>query len=185
MPRYVFIYYLKALQYFFAEYYCDELLRAMPAKAISNLTISSQSCTKNFTMSDLPPSSSPTFSKSCKVVNPTYAPILHPPTRFMSLASFYPFYLGEHSVRVCRAMHMIGTSTALGAGVYAIFCAAATLAVRLHHDLERSLPISLRPKFGTKEWLKLAIAIIIHGYAWAWVGHAFLEKNRPATFKVS
>jgi hypothetical protein len=136
-------------------------------------------------MSDLPPSSSPTLPKSCKIVNPAYAPIPHPPTRFMSFASFYPFYLGEHSVRVCRAMHMIGTSTALGVGVYAILCAAAALAVRLHRDLGHSLPISLRPKFGAKEWLKLAIATTIHGYVWAWVGHAFLEKNRPATFKVS
>ncbi|MGB8509413.1 MAG: DUF962 domain-containing protein, partial [Pyrinomonadaceae bacterium] len=33
---------------------------------------------------------------------------------------------------------------------------------------------------GRWRWLPLALAI---GYAFAWVGHFFVEHNRPATFK--
>lgn len=123
-------------------------------------------------------------SKTSDVANPEYAPILHPATRYTSFTAFYPFYLGEHSARANRIMHLIGTSNALGTGVYGILCAAAALAVRLRSDLEHRLPKRLRPMWGAKEWIRLAIAAIVQGYAWAWVGHALIERNRPATFKV-
>lgn len=118
------------------------------------------------------------------MANPTYTAVAHPATRFASFQEFYPFYLGEHAARANRIMHLTGTSIALSTGVYAAMCAIAALAARLRSDLGQSIPKSLRPLWGAKEWLKLAIAATIQGYAWAWIGHAFIERNRPATFKV-
>ena len=74
---------------------------------------------------------------------------------FTSFRAFYPYYLGEHRDRTCRRLHFVGTSFALGFIVLAI--------IR-----------------GEARWLLAALA---SGYAFAWVGHFFFEKNRPATFK--
>ena len=74
--------------------------------------------------------------------------------RFAGFAEFYPFYLSQHASRGCRRLHFAGTTLGLAAAVYA----AATLDLR---------------------WLLAGIAV---GYALAWVGHFFFEKNRPATF---
>lgn len=77
-------------------------------------------------------------------------------SQYSSFKDFYPFYLGEHSNLVCRRLHFIGTS-----GVVVI--AALVIA--------QVLPLV---------WLW---AIPVLGYGFAWVGHFFFEKNRPATFK--
>jgi hypothetical protein len=74
---------------------------------------------------------------------------------YRSLGEFYPFYLGEHSNRTCRRLHFVGTSVAL-----ALFVAA--IAAR-------------------NGWL--AAAALLQGYAFAWAGHFFFERNRPATFE--
>ena len=71
-----------------------------------------------------------------------------------SFRDFYPFYLSEHRNRTCRRLHFVGTSTGLA-------CALEALE-------------SLNPW-----WL---VAGLGAGYAFAWVGHFFFEKNRPATF---
>lgn len=75
-------------------------------------------------------------------------------TRFRSFAEFYPFYLGEHRNAACRRLHFIGSAIVLG-----------LLAVAL---LTRDA------------WWLLAMPLA--GYGFAWVGHFFFEKNRPATF---
>lgn len=72
----------------------------------------------------------------------------------MGLSEFYPRYLAEHSNRACRRLHFVGTSLGLAAALHAF----ATL------------------NFW---WLLAGLAA---GYAFAWVGHFFFEKNRPATF---
>ena len=74
---------------------------------------------------------------------------------FASFREFYAFYLGEHRDRTCRRLHFTGTSFALGFIVLAI--------------------VSSNP------WWFLAA--LLSGYAFAWIGHFFFEKNRPATFK--
>ena len=74
--------------------------------------------------------------------------------RFGSFHEFYPFYLGEHSHVTCRRLHFIGTSLAVAQWIVA--------AVRL------------------EPWLLLTG--LVTGYAFAWAGHFFFEKNRPATF---
>lgn len=73
---------------------------------------------------------------------------------YRSFGAFYPFYLSQHADRTCRRLHFLGTTLGLGA----IIAAVATL------------------NLG---WLAAGIAA---GYAAAWVGHFFFEKNRPATF---
>ena len=75
--------------------------------------------------------------------------------RFNSFAEFYPYYLSEHSNSTCRRLHFIGTSLV-------IFILALTI--------------------GKGAWL-LLIALPLAGYSFAWVGHFFFEKNRPATFQ--
>jgi hypothetical protein len=126
----------------------------------------------------------PVSLSSSSLANPTYKPVAHPARRFASFREFYPFYLGEHAARANRIMHLAGTSIALSTGVYAALCTVAALAAHLRSDLEHLIPKSLRPLWGAKEWLKLAITATVQGYAWAWVGHVLIEKNRPATFKV-
>jgi hypothetical protein len=75
--------------------------------------------------------------------------------RFNSFAEFYPYYLSEHSNSTCRRLHFIGTSLV-------IFILALTI--------------------GRGAW-GLLIALPLAGYSFAWVGHFFFEKNRPATFQ--
>src|SRR5579863_1886939 len=74
--------------------------------------------------------------------------------RYTTFKDFYPFYLGEHSNRACRRMHFIGSSLVL----LALLWVLAT---------GRLWGLALMPLFG---------------YGFAWMGHFFFEKNRPATF---
>ena len=75
--------------------------------------------------------------------------------RFASFREFYPFYLGEHAHPVSRRLHFIGS------------CGVLVL-----------LGVALWQRNG---WFVLAA--LVCGYAFAWVGHFFFEKNRPATFQ--
>jgi len=74
--------------------------------------------------------------------------------RFESFEAFWPYYLGEHKLIVCRALHYIGT------------VASAVLLVYL-------------TIFQIWAWLPMVLVV---GYGPAWIGHFFVEKNRPATF---
>lgn len=75
--------------------------------------------------------------------------------KYQSFAEFYPYYLSEHSLPICRALHYIGTSLGLMLAVYFFWNGQFAM-----------VPLALLP-----------------GYAFAWVGHFGFEKNRPATFK--
>ena len=76
-------------------------------------------------------------------------------SRFSSFREFYPFYLSEHSLRLTRRLHFVGSCGVL-----------ALLAVALWQRDPR--------------WLWAALPC---GYGFAWISHFFVEKNRPATFK--
>lgn len=78
-----------------------------------------------------------------------------PEERFASFEEFYPYYLSEHSNRICRSLHYIGSSVALGILLFALISSSY-----------RYIPLAL-----------------LSGYAFAWVGHFFFEHNRPATFR--
>lgn len=68
---------------------------------------------------------------------------------------FYQFYLTQHSNKACRIMHFVGTTLVL----FIIF-----LAVYLNDFF-------------------LWFFVPIVGYGFAWVGHFYFEKNKPAAFK--
>lgn len=74
---------------------------------------------------------------------------------FDRFADFYPYYLQEHRDSICRRLHFIGTSLVL--------LLLATALLSGHWRLLWILPLA--------------------GYTFAWVGHFFFERNRPATFK--
>jgi hypothetical protein len=73
---------------------------------------------------------------------------------FNSFAEFYPYYLSEHRNRTCRRLHVIGSGLGLALAIYGL--------ITLNF------------------WWLLALPLC--GYGFAWVGHFFFEKNRPATF---
>ncbi|WP_282371057.1 DUF962 domain-containing protein [Pseudomonas sp. PS02290] len=75
--------------------------------------------------------------------------------RFDRFADFYPYYLQEHRDSTCRRLHFIGTSLVILILAFAVLNASWTLL-----------------------WV-----LPLAGYTFAWVGHFFFEKNRPATFK--
>lgn len=75
--------------------------------------------------------------------------------RITSYRDFWPFYLKEHSNSVNRRLHFAGTTMALVLVVLSI----ATLQIGF------------------------LLAALLVGYGFAWFGHFFVEKNRPATFR--
>src|SRR5437660_10507108 len=77
-----------------------------------------------------------------------------PSAAYSRFADFYPFYLSQHSNRTCRRLHFAGTTL----GLLALLHALSTLEAG---------------------WILAGIAA---GYAFAWIGHYFFEKNHPATF---
>ncbi|MCE9600402.1 MAG: DUF962 domain-containing protein [Spirochaetia bacterium] len=74
---------------------------------------------------------------------------------YKTLREFWPFYLAEHKNAFNRTLHFIGST-----GVLVLL----------------GLAIYFR------DWRYL-VAMPLCGYGFAWVGHFFVEKNRPATFK--
>jgi len=75
--------------------------------------------------------------------------------RFESFEDFWPYYVGEHRDPLCRALHYVGTTLAIGT--------VATAALT-----------------ANPAWLLLTPVV---GYGPAWVGHFLIEGNVPATFK--
>ncbi len=71
-----------------------------------------------------------------------------------TFAEFYPFYLNQHSHPVSRVLHYIGTLLSTSLLLFSVF--------------------------NQQWWLLLLVPVA--GYSFAWVGHFFFEKNKPATF---
>jgi hypothetical protein len=77
------------------------------------------------------------------------------PQRIKSLKEFYPYYLSEHQNPTCRKLHFVGTGL-----VFIILFTSISMGNLL-----------------------LLLLIPLIGYGFAWVGHFFFEKNKPATFQ--
>ncbi len=75
-------------------------------------------------------------------------------SQFDSFKAFYPYYLAEHSNLICRRLHVVGS-------ILVVLLVGFTVL--------------------TQQWYWLWLVPVI-GYGFAWVGHFFFEKNRPATF---
>lgn len=74
--------------------------------------------------------------------------------KYKTFSSFYPYYLTEHSDASNRRLHFTGTALLIGCFVTGVV---------------------------TRRWWWFA-AIPVVGYGFAWIGHFFVEKNKPATF---
>ncbi|MCE2707014.1 MAG: Mpo1-like protein [Bacteroidota bacterium] len=74
--------------------------------------------------------------------------------KYTSLKEFYPYYLSEHQHPTSRILHFVGTGLV-------ILVLIGSLVFGLYYAL-------------------LGIPLI--GYGFAWIGHFFFEKNKPATF---
>ncbi|MEL7237524.1 MAG: DUF962 domain-containing protein [Planctomycetota bacterium] len=79
--------------------------------------------------------------------------------RFADFSEFWPFYLGEHLDPTNRVLHVGGT---VAVTLLAIFAVVGGLI------------------WTWPFWLLIAVPVV--GYGPAWVGHFFIEKNRPASF---
>ncbi|RUO20862.1 DUF962 domain-containing protein [Aliidiomarina iranensis] len=77
------------------------------------------------------------------------------PEKFSSFKEFYPYYLQEHKNRTSRRLHVIGSVLVL---------------------------VIIATAIASSNWALLWLVPLV-GYGFAWVGHFFFEKNKPATFK--
>ena len=70
--------------------------------------------------------------------------------QYKSFAEFWPYYIAEHSKPTTRALHAIGTSAGL---------------------------VLMVAMIAIGKWWLFPLGLVV-GYAFAWVGHFFVEKNR-------
>lgn len=78
-----------------------------------------------------------------------------PSDRLKSFEEFWPFYAREHSHPMNRTLHFIGST-------FGLVCLMVLLAT------------------GVLWFFPLGLVL---GYGFAWVGHFFIERNKPASFK--
>jgi hypothetical protein len=81
--------------------------------------------------------------------------IMNREDRIKNFEEFWPYYVREHRTAGCRLLHFIGS----GLGV---ICLISTIVT------------------GNLWFIPLGLAL---GYGFAWVGHFFVEHNKPATFQ--
>jgi hypothetical protein len=74
--------------------------------------------------------------------------------KYQSFSEFYPFYLSQHQHPICIKLHYVGSCVALASLFYALF---------------------------SSQFIFVFFALV-SGYSFAWIGHFFFEKNKPATF---
>ncbi len=75
--------------------------------------------------------------------------------RLKTFEEFWPYYVLEHAQKLNRTLHFIGTTAAL-----------TTLGIAAVRRQPSLIPLAL-----------------VAGYGPAWIGHFFVEGNKPATFK--
>ena len=114
--------------------------------------------------------------------------------RYDSFQYFWPHYLQEHTQLSCRVVHFIGSNLFLGLLLSRLYFVGSSLLYTLTGVLVLgALCFSLEAKRNMAGVLLLSIVlligvdplmffVILPAYSFAWSGHFFIEKNRPATF---
>ncbi|KAG0361674.1 hypothetical protein BG005_007541 [Podila minutissima] len=90
-----------------------------------------------------------------EIANHNYSKRAYKVGGYKTFEEFYPYYLSEHCNTTNRRLHLVGTTNVVAIIAYLI--------------------LTRQPKFW---WVTL-----VQGYGFAWIGHFFFEKNKPATFK--
>lgn len=75
-------------------------------------------------------------------------------SRIRTFAEFWPYYVRQHRKARTRTLHAAGSALAI---------------------------VALALGLAVNAWFFLAAIVI--GYAFAWFGHFFVERNKPATFE--
>lgn len=75
--------------------------------------------------------------------------------RISTFDEFWPMYVREHKLASNRMLHFIGSTLVLLVAAAIVY---------------------------SGQWLWLVILPVV-GYGFAWTGHFFIERNRPATFQ--
>ncbi len=117
-----------------------------------------------------------------------------PTPRIQSFQEFWPYYLGEHRLPLCRWVHFIGTTgfvtylatliaadpLRVGGAVGLAFAGGAAL---FSLEAKRSAaPVLLAMITLMALANPAALYGVLFAYFWAWTGHFLIEHNRPATF---
>ena len=79
---------------------------------------------------------------------------------YKSFSEFYPFYLTQHTKPHTKLFHFIGT----------------TLGLLIFFWFVSDFALSEKP-----DYRKFPLALVC-AYFFAWISHAFIELNKPATF---
>eukprot|EP00164_Ancoracysta_twista_P004051 GFYU01005436.1.p2 GENE.GFYU01005436.1~~GFYU01005436.1.p2 ORF type:complete len:201 (+),score=42.33 GFYU01005436.1:40-603(+) len=116
---------------------------------------------------------------------------------YKTFEEFVPHYDSEHMNQTSRQLHFVGTTfvilwwttnpslviAALMGGVTGYYCHNLFLG-HPHGFFELGAAAITYLFFGRRfsgSWVKPLVPLIA-GYAFAWVGHFYFEKNKPATF---
>ncbi len=78
-----------------------------------------------------------------------------PKKKYRTLEEFWPYYVNEHKKPLTRQLHFVGNTNLFLWLLLAL----------------------LRRSF------KLVLVAVVSSYLIAWIGHFFVERNMPATFK--
>ena len=116
---------------------------------------------------------------------------------YETFEEFYPHYLSEHSQKITRQCHYIGTTLVViailmnlvllipilagGLAAYSIMPFCRHLSTGLVEMSLFMVVYLIGSKLLTHSFKKTFLPVLL-GYGFAWIGHFFFEKNRPATF---
>ena len=78
-----------------------------------------------------------------------------PTQRYRTIDEFWPYYISQHKKPLTRQLHFVGNTNLFAWLILALF----------------------------KRSLKLVGFAVVSSYALAWIGHFFVERNIPATFR--
>ena len=120
------------------------------------------------------------------------------PTQMTTFKEFYPYYLTEHKKPLTKFMHCCGTCVAccfiLGLLYYVALAAflffyllflgpSGSFTAYLSKSTVENNDQSFHLDCFVSMMGKCVLGGLVGGYSFAWLSHAFVEKNRPVTLK--